>query len=431
MLANTPLVTMDVGSALFTVLAMYGLCHVVKRPTIRNTVLTGFALGLALSTKMASFNIIPAWGILAVIFVVKGRVRRPSLGRAALRAGLVFSVAAAVLVLAYRVTAIPQYVESLKYFVGDISAGGRPAFLFGQYSTHGWFYYFLAAMLVKTPIPSLILIGAACVVLVRRRRVEFEEYCVLLPAVVLLVAASASRLQLGIRYILPIYPLLFIFVGGMTAGLLGRKPAWRKPTTLAVAALSLWYCAGTLRVFPHYLAYFNELVGGPKNGYKCLLDSNLDWGQDLPGLATLLKQQGNPEVILSFFGTASPKAYGITYQDFYSYNLSGRREDHVNSVNPSREVFAISANSLQCLYYPDKTAYDWLKQRRPLAVIGYSIFVYDVTQDSDAQTKLGVMYLNSNLTKKAERQMRRAILIDPANQQARRYLEGLTERSSK
>jgi hypothetical protein len=189
----------------------------------------------------------------------------------------------------------------------------------------------------------------------------------------------------------------------------------------------VWYSLGTLRVFPHYLAYFNELVGGPKDGYKCLLDSNLDWGQDLPGLAEFLRQHGNPEVILSFFGTASAKAHGITYQDFFSYNLSGRREDHVNSLRPQREVFVISANSLQCLYYPDKTIYDWLKKRRPLATIGYSLFVYDVTQDSDAQTRLGVQYLRSRLGAKAERQFRRALAIDPTDQQARLHLEGLTK----
>jgi hypothetical protein len=334
-----------------------------------------------------------------------------------------------VVLLLYHVTAIPSYLGSLKYFLADVGAGGRPAFLFGEYSNHGWFYYFLAAMLVKTPVPSLVLVCIGIVLLARRRSIGFEEYCLLVPVAFYLLIASASRLQLGIRYILQVYPLLFIFAGGAVAGLLTGGPSMQRPARRAVrvgvAALLMWYAVGALRTFPHYLAYFNELVGGPKNGYKCLLDSNLDWGQDLPGLAKFLAKQGDPEVILSFFGTASPKAYGIAYQDFYSFNLSERREDHINSADPGLEVFVISANELQCLFYRDKTVYDWLKQRRPLAVIGYSLFVYDVTRDSDAQTRLGVRYLHANLIGKAERQMRRALAIDPANEQAARCLEAI------
>lgn len=431
MLANAPLVTMDVGIALFTVLAMYAFSHLAKRPTLANTALAGCALGLALGSKVTGLAIIPIWAILGVIFVWKGHGRRPSLRHMIKRAGLILLFAAVIVLLLYHVTAIPQYFGSLKHFVKDVGAGGRPAFLFGEYSTHGWFYYFLAAMLVKTPVPALVLICLAAALLVTRRTMRFEEYCVLVPAVFYLAVASASRLQLGIRYILLVYPLLFIFVGGAAAGLLGAKRALKRLAPVAVAVLLLWYCVGTLRAFPHYLAYFNELVGGPKNGYRCLIDSNLDWGQDLPGLAKFLKQQGNPEVILSFFGTASPKSYGITYQDFYSFNLSGRREDHVNSLNPSKELFVISANSLQCLYYPDKTTYDWLKQRQPLAAIGYSLFVYDVTRDSDAQTRFGARYLSGNLIEKAERQMRRALAIDPANRQASMYLDSLERRSSR
>lgn len=430
MLANAPLVTMDVGNALFAVLAMYAFCRLVKRPNLASGAFAGCALGLALSSKLTGFGIIPVWGILAVVWFWKSG-RRPDLRRVALMAGWVTLFAAVAVLLAYHVTAIPDYYGTLKFFVKDVGAGGRPAFLFGQYSSHGWFYYFLAAMLVKTPIPSLALMVLGVVLLVRRRAARFEEWCVLVPVVFGLSAASASRLQLGIRYILPVYPLLFIFAGGMVAGQFGRRLSLKRPAAVVLAALLAWYAVGTLRVSPHYLAYFNELAGGPKNGYRCLLDSNLDWGQDLPGLARSLRQQGDPEVILSFFGTASPRSYGIVHQDFYSFNLSGRREDHVNSLTPRRELFVISANLLQCLFYADKTTYDWLKQRRPLSVIGYSLFVYDVTHDSDAQTRLGAEYLSGNLTEKAERQMRRALAIDPNNQQAARYLEALERRHSR
>ena len=122
-----------------------------------------------------------------------------------------------------------------------------------------------------------------------------------------------------------------------------------------------------------------------------------------------------------------PKTYGITYQDFYSYNLANRREDHINSLNPARELFVISANSLQCLYYPDKTLYDWLKQKKPLAVVAYTLFIYDITNDADAQARLGVMYLNNVLFQRAERQFRRVLAIEPDNRVAQQYLDYIAQ----
>jgi MFS family permease len=433
-LANAPLVTTDVGNALFTLLSVYGLYRFLIAPGLRGAALTGIALGLAFCSKATSVSILALFAVLIVIFAVTRRGRPVSAARIAAGLGVTVGVSAAVILVAYRFTSIHYYFVSLGYFVKDVGEGGRPAFLFGKYSTHGWPHYFLAAMLVKTPVPSLALIVTAVVLLVRRRRLDFAEYCLIVPVVFFLAAASLSRLQLGIRYILQVYPFLFILVAGVVGTavsemLAARANLRRRATVVAaglVAALLVWYAVGALRAFPHYLAYFNEIAGGPKNGYKVLLDSNLDWGQDLPELATFLKGQGNPEVILCFFGTASPVAYGITYQDFYSYNLSGRREDHINSLDPEREFFVISANSLQCLYYPDKTIFDWLKQRKPLAVIGYTLFVYDISRDSEAQSNLGTMYLNNKFFKKGERQFRRALAIDPSNSVARQYLEALT-----
>ncbi|MFZ1947624.1 MAG: glycosyltransferase family 39 protein [bacterium] len=428
MLANSPLVTMDVANCLFTMLTLYAFYHLLAMQTWRLAALTGCALGGALATKMTSFGLFPVMAILGVVFGLMQERRRPDPMKLASRAAVVLAVAAAVVALTYRVTEVGQYLASLRYFVGDIAAGGRPAFLFGKYSDHGWFYYFPAAILIKTPIPSLMVMGFAVAALAKRRKLALQEWFLAVPVAFFLVAACFSRLQLGLRYVLQIYPLMFILAGGAVSAVLAAKPLRRNPAALVVAALLVWYCAGTLRIFPHYLAYFNELVGGPRNGYKCLLDSNVDWGQDLPGLAKLLEREGNPEVILSFFGTAWPESYGITYQEFYSYNLANRREPHINSLDPRRELFVISANSLQCLYYPDKTIYDWLKQRKPMTTVGHSLFVYDITTDSDAQAKLGIMYCNNRLFTKGERQFRRALAIDPGNQQARQYLDALAQR---
>src|SRR5439155_13724202 len=104
-------------------------------------------------------------------------------------------------------------------------------------------------------------------------------------------AALVSHLNIGHRHLLPIYPPLFILAGG-------ALPRLRVP----LAALAV---AEGLLAWPHYLAYFNPIAGGARNGYRHLVDSSLDWGQDLPGL-----QRHHP-AYLAYFGTGSPRYYGI------------------------------------------------------------------------------------------------------------------------
>jgi hypothetical protein len=419
MLANSRLVTMDLAVALFTLLSVYTFYRLLKRPGTGTAALAGIAFGLALATKFTAFSLIPVYVILGTIFLARERPERVEVSRIVSRALVMLAMAAAVVILTYRVVSFGSYFEGLRFFMDDVGAGGRPSFLFGRYSTHGWAYYFLAAMLIKTPIPTLALIGASVVLLIVRRHVRFEEYCLIVPIIVFMTISSFSRLQLGLRYVLHVYPFLFILAGGVAA-LAIRK---HLPALIATAALLVWYVAGTLLVFPDYIPYFNEFVGGPGRGYLYLIDSNVDWGQDLPGLRKYLDREGNPEVILSFFGTASPRGYGIEYQDFYSFNRARRTEEHLNSVSPRREVFVISANALECLYFPDKDTFDWLKRKEPAEVIGHSLFVYDITHDVETQLRLGIMYLAGRLWTKAERQMRRVLVLDPDNREAMHYLE--------
>ncbi len=83
--------------------------------------------------------------------------------------------------------------------------------------------------------------------------------------------------------------------------------------------LALWYAAGTLRNHPHHLAYFNEIAGGPANGYRHLVDSNLDWGQDLKRLAAWATRAGSPPLKLSYFGSADPAYYGLVSEALPGY----------------------------------------------------------------------------------------------------------------
>jgi hypothetical protein len=188
-------------------------------------------------------------------------------------------------------------------------ARARPSFLLGQYSDAGWRRYFPIVFAIKTPLPTLALLAAATFLGYRRwmqssaarRRVRLRRaaWWWLLIAVYGWSAVQ-SNLNIGFRHLLPLLPATFVLAGGVL-----RKPHW---WTLALFG---WLVVEAACIHPHQLAYFNQLVGGPANGYRCLVDSNLDWGQDLPGVARWKATlPGSEPAYLWYFGVGAPAAYG-------------------------------------------------------------------------------------------------------------------------
>jgi hypothetical protein len=235
-------------------------------------------------------------------------------------------------------------------------ASDRAAFLNGQFGTTGWWWYFPYAFAVKTTIPAMIvgLLALAGLVLrwktgdngdawVARVRTSLYAGTPLLALVIVYWAfALTTHLNIGHRHLLPIYPALCILAGGAafwTQPLFERSRAgepqggrerrrqrstalrkspsgWRSAAGVATLGLLAWHLVESVSVRPNYLAYFNQLAGGPAEGYKHLADSSLDWGQDLPALKQWLDGQGLQQagangVYLSYFGTARPEYYGI------------------------------------------------------------------------------------------------------------------------
>jgi hypothetical protein len=255
----------------------------------------------------------------------------------------------------------PSFVRGL-FFQLRHAASGHAAFLMGRYSNTGWWYYFPIAFLIKTPIPILILAGLALLAFGRTRRDLAEESFIILPPVLFFIACMIGKINIGLRYVLPVYPFLFVFVSRLAA------PAARRRRLFAVAVSLLlgWHLASSISIYPHYLAYFNEFIGGPSRGYKYLVDSNLDWGQDVKGLKNYLRENGIDKIWEYGFFHDALNYYGIDHQPL---PVSG---EGVNGF------VAISAMNLQSVRRNDKHTFDWLKQRRPVAQIGYSIFVYVV-----------------------------------------------------
>jgi hypothetical protein len=234
------------------------------------------------------------------------------------------------------------------------SAQVRSAFLNGDYSTTGWVSFFPWAFALKTTLPLL----AICLVLPGLAWRRGQEKPVALraglyrvtPLIVLFVvywiSSLTTHLNIGHRHLLPVYPVLFIAAGALGRWLVSRRPALVGATVALLAAQT----TEATRIAPHYLAYFNALGGGPANGHRHLVDSSLDWGQDLPGLkAWLAANAGNTPVHLSYFGTGEPDYYGIHARRLPFVNGFKIPQPYV-PLEPG--LYCISATMLEHVYSP-------------------------------------------------------------------------------
>ncbi len=206
---------------------------------------------------------------------------------------------------------------------------GHDTYLFGQYSKMGWWYYFPATMLVKSPVPLLIGIGMLLVAgivagysminnrgnnllvsikLISKKLFQPEIIFFVVPLFLLFVSMKSS-INLGYRHILPILPFIFLELGVLLSKIWTRNLSYKALFLL----LGLWYFVSTVSIYPHYLAYFNEIAGGPKNGYKYLLDSNLSWDQDLIRVDTYIDNL--PDETEYYKNPLEPKETGLVIYD--------------------------------------------------------------------------------------------------------------------
>jgi 4-amino-4-deoxy-L-arabinose transferase-like glycosyltransferase len=363
-LAHTRLITPDILLTTTSFITLYYFCKVLREGQRRDVLLGGTVLGLALLTKYSGLLLLPVCGALALIHWLKHRTLH---WRGCLWFG---ALGAAVLLAGYRFNLEPYF--SGITFQREHAAQGHAAFLLGEYSTTGWWYYYLVAFALKTPVALLLLLGVAGAgyALTARKSKRTEEVFLLLPVVVFFGFFSLSSMAIGLRYILPVYPFLFVLAAGAVHWLLPRRI-----TALAGALLVAWYLGASLFIHPHYLAYFNELAGGPQNGSRFLVDSNLDWGQDLKGLGKFMRERGIPRICLSYFGSDAPERYGIEYEWLPSQLL---RNPAPGGTWRLHDWVAISATNLRGVYFARHDLFSPLLQYKPVATIGYSIFVFDM-----------------------------------------------------
>ncbi len=395
-LTHTQLVTMDIGCALTVFLTTIALAQLLRTGQRRWLVGCGMALGCALLTKFTAVLLVPILAIQALVWLAP-REHRNQAGRVLLRLLGTLTLALLLVSAAYRfdglghrlrsgqyesqllrrlqtlpgIAAVPLPVPEAYIRGFDIVAynnePGLPNIFLGKYYPKGasWWYYYIVVIGLKTPVPFLLGLAGSLVLLLRQRDRNWSTVLVLaLPPVLLFANFSfLAYRQLGFRYILPLWPFALLLLG---VGIARLRGLWADRRVRAVGwGLGVWYAASTVLAYPHFLSYFNELAGGSRNGWKYLADSNIDWGQDLPALATWQEQNGHPPMYVLYYGTAPLAAYGVAEQAWATF--------------PLPQYLAVSVTSLYVLESVPLVKY-LREERSPLARLGNSIFIYELDQ---------------------------------------------------
>lgn len=211
------------------------------------------------------------------------------------------------------------------FLVGRHALAGHGSFLLGQTSTTGWWYYFPVAIFYKTPISFFIFLILAIVFWKKIRAKEsFDEIALIITPIIFLVFSMFSKADLGVRHVLPIFPFLAVLASrsinliDFSAVRIIKANTKKIIPALLFTVLILWYLLSSVSIYPNYLAYFNEFAGGPKDGYKILGDSNLDWGQDIFRIKKYLDEHQIDDgyILYPWGGDEALRYYGINLKPF-------------------------------------------------------------------------------------------------------------------
>jgi hypothetical protein len=253
-----------------------------------------------------------------------------------------------------------EYIDGL-YQVAYHDLSGHPSMLLGQISsTGGWKSYYFYVIALKWPICVLLLATVGLFVIIRRR-VRLPDgwpALIAIPAVLFLMAVF-SRIQIGDRHILPVYPFALLLAAASWQGLHHHGTA-----RVLLLALVVVNAADCIRFAPDYMSYFTPLVDQSKS-YNLLTDSNTDWGQGLVALKKYQDAHPNEQVHLAYFGTVDPAAYGIRCQPLQPTERPGG-------------IVVVSATDLSGQLLLDPNSYKWLLQFKPKAILNHTLYVFDV-----------------------------------------------------
>jgi hypothetical protein len=320
------------------------------------------------------------------------------------------------------------------YFLGVLmvmqrSSGGNTAYFMGEVGASGWHSYFPTVYLLKEPIPFLIMLLIALLIWLKNVflnfrkgikyayekilnyiNVNFDKFAMIGFVAVYWTSSIISPLNIGFRHLFPVIPFIYILT-------IASLKNWFEPKIdleslsfltklksvfsffvknlakyLFLFILLIWFVLESFFAWPYFISYFNEFGGGVKNGYKYVVDSNYDWGQDLLRLKEFVLKNNIDKIAVDYFGGGNPKYY-LGDKVEYWWSKRGNPKDY--GIN----WLAVSVNTLQGAMGKTRPGfirdpedeYPWLKQIKPYSNkrgelplydfrAGTSIFIYKLNQ---------------------------------------------------
>lgn len=396
MLAHGHLATTDMGSVFFLVLSMYVMSRFVQTPNIGKVFILAIVLGLTLAAKHSTIIILP---IAYLIFLVSAIAKKINWKQFIGYAILTTLVALAVLWFCYFLSMYqsfswhPQPYTMYDFLKGKIFSNwytqlifmpidyywrglvfvkhhaetGHMSYLNGEFKIEGWWYYFPLAFWYKTLIPTMILFALSIFAMIKiRAKYIAEEFLIFLLPIIYFITSMTTKLDIGVRHIMIIYPFIYLSIGRLAKIYLKNKML-NLFARLVIIGLIFWAIAESIYYYPNDIAYFNQVAGGPQNGYQHLSDSNVDWGQDLGKINAYMNKKGyNNYTLLRC--DESPR------YDFYQT----RSKIMGDKLPLDGDYVAIR---VWCFHLPKDSSdpiYQKIKEMKPIDNVGYSILIYKI-----------------------------------------------------
>ena len=387
-IANGRLIGNDMVVSGMMFVAVWRIAVYLKRPSWLNLVLTGIAAGFAFTSKLTSTLLIPIFLVIVLTYKLPAVERKRAIGRRVLALVGMAIVSLWTLWAMYgfefgRITPNLPPIPAPTFFGGiprmiNRVQHGTPTFLLGQTDANGWWYYFPITFLLKTPLPSILLLSWAAIQLRANRWRETIIWW--FPTLLMLVVAINSSLQIGYRLIMP----LLVFGLAWAASSVDRWPLVRWQQAV-LGAFGTWLVVSAAMTYPNYMSFSNVLAGGTRNTWRTFADMNVDWGQDLPALAQYMRENPDEQMYLSYFGSAFPAAYGVEAEMLpgFARVLAGPAYRAYNAQTPPPGTYAISATSIQLgLVHEGRDLFAHFRDREPDGMAGGSILLYRVADDN-------------------------------------------------
>jgi 4-amino-4-deoxy-L-arabinose transferase-like glycosyltransferase len=367
-LAHSGLATTDIALTGTLALAFYAMARWIERPTIALGAFMGFSVGLAVISKFSSFAFLLACTGAAIVWVLvskggfatfRGWLTKPYLMSASISIPVLVLVVWGIFRFSWQgSTPAPELWEGIRQAQLHQTTG-HTSYLFGERSSSGFLLFYPVSLAIKTPIGILALLLGGLVMAWKRRKQAAWVLPVAGFAGVMAVGFY-SRINIGIRHVLPVYCFAVLIAAPFAWELLRSKDKWKG---WVVGFLLLWAAASGVINHPDYLAYFNELAGSEPE--RIIADSDLDWGQDVTRLGKRLKELRADSFRFTTF----------TYSDLYYFGFPPVLKNDPYTPAPGWNAVSITMWKVFRLGGQGDRPI-WPDQVKPTERVGKSILLY-------------------------------------------------------